>query len=304
MDYSLKMNDNITRHSPIIISKFQSLDEQKLFHHKYELRHPGAIFNITSEFIVASLSQFIDVASQKIFESDSLYNGYRLVLYDFFKFYDSCFEIMACFCNAKNKWKLYIDQWLDKNGFLACQNFKKNLNDDINVLKLEYNKLKHTSNRINWLNQYVENSTCFGYYLEKSGANGKSEPQNMIDYPISLNRQVRHIFYCIYKISNELSTQLDVVTRNLKLNFEPVNKPIETEPRWRSLFEKIELLPQVFLLKEINKEFYRPIVNMGKMEFVKDVVKPDNFVSENFKAIRTEVTTTGDGYTKTFTIPN
>lgn len=288
---------------PPIMNYFLEVDEQDIFNKNNKLRHPGGIFNITSLYIIKSLSQFVDtyLASDKDF--DKIFNDFRLVLYDFFKFYDSCFEIMACFCKGKKPLteKDYIDQWIKINHYTCEAEFKLALTEELKVLKNAYNKLKHTSNRIGWVIIADENSNeCIGYYLEAGDDKGTAAPSDSINYPISLNKEVRSIYYLIYKVSITLQEILKVhISKwNTNISFSLSNQIIQSK-EWQELFEKIERLPMLFLPNETGKEVILPVLQNDNFIFLKQKIQ------ESFKGnLQIGNVTGGDGYTRAFAFPH
>lgn len=301
-------NIHNTAHHPPLINFFLEIDENDIYNNLNHLRHPGGIFNITSLYIIKSLSQFIDTYLKNENDFDEIFNSFRLVLYDFFKFYDSCFEVMACFCNGKTKLsnKDFIDRWIEKNDYSCSLEFKKELNTDLSNLKNLYNKLKHTSNRIGWVTLISENNNkVIGYYLEKRDSAGAAAPADAINYPISLNREVRLIYFFIYKISSVLKEVLDkhIKEWNKNISFHLSNRIVDgTE--WFKLYSKIESLPMLFLPNEIDKEVYLPTVENEKFVFLKETIEKQDWEKKFIRPIKGQHVTGGDGYTKSFTFPH
>lgn len=292
---------------PPIVYCFIDINEKDIYNIENTLRHPGGIFNITSLYITKSLSEFIDKCQDGNNDYDSIFNSFRLVLYDLFKFYDSCFEIMACFCKSATPLtdKGFIDQWIEKNGYTVGKKFKEELNDDIKNLKNIYNKLKHTSNRIAWVSINSEQNTCIGYYLETRSNTGTAAPANDIDFPISLNREIRKIYYLIYKIAEVLKDVLSIhiAEHNTNIKFRISSGSLNDEV-WIELFNKIEILPQMYLYNEIGEEVFKPIIENEELIMTKENIDKTEWDKNFIPPIKITHTTGGDGYTKSFTFPH
>jgi len=293
---------------------FLSIDESKIFNLKHELRHPGAIFNITSTYVVKSLSSLIDLyTDEAIFEDedkgtfDTIFDKFRLVIYDWFKFYDSCYEIIACFCDAGNKPVKFIDRWLKKEAKVnLAEIFDDSLKDDKSLIYLTYNKLKHTSNRIAWANIISEDKRCVGYYLEDQMATNSIGSTNDKEFPISLNRQIRNIAYFVYKISDTLLQVLvsHTAANGISFNF---SNGIINDSIWHNMINKLTDLPDYYLPTDMDKVVYKPFLDNSSFSFLEDKVNPGTssvpfWLTENKLSLN--FVTGGDGYSKSFSHPH
>lgn len=299
---------------PPIMNYFLSVDESKIFNTKHELRHPGAIYNITSGYVIKSLSSLIDAyTDESLFELgdkeafDAIFDKFRLVIYDLFKFYDSCYEILACFCDAPTKPIKFIDRWLKKDAkVLLAEIFDDKLKDDKSLIYLTYNKLKHTSNRIAWANIVSEEKRCIGYYLEAKTSTNVIGSTNEVEFPISLNRQIRNIYFFIYKISDTLCGVLNGYTKTIGVPFS-FNAGVIDDDLWSDLFYKIEELQDYYLPTEISKEIYKPFLENESLYFSQGIVEATNssvaFWMKESK-LKLNFVTGGDSYSKSFSHPH
>lgn len=87
---------------PEVISYLANIKEFEYSYKYYNLRHPGAIFNLTSTYLIRDFLILLDELSyyQNNFDSSKeikLQKMYKQLIDGFFKFYDSFFEIIqAC----------------------------------------------------------------------------------------------------------------------------------------------------------------------------------------------------------------
>ncbi|WP_345329579.1 hypothetical protein [Mucilaginibacter defluvii] len=299
---------------PPIINHFLSVEESAVYNIRHELRHPGAIFNITSSYLINSLSSLIDTyTDEELYDNtdkvifDKIFDKFRLVIYDLFKFYDSCFEIMACFCDAPTKPIKFIDRWLKKEAkVLLAEEFEVQLKEDKSFIYLTYNKLKHTSNTIAWANLISEQKRCIGYYLEAQTAKSFVGSTNDSEFPISLNRQIRNIYFFLFKISETLCNILKVHTASNNIPF-AFNTGVADDTTWCDLYYKVESLDNIYLPSETGKLIYFPFLENEAFYFIEDVV--DHSVSskefwENDTEFRLNFVTSGDNYSKKFSHPH
>jgi hypothetical protein len=295
-----------TAYYPPLMNYFIEIDERDIFNSSNNLRHPGGIYNITCLYIVKSLSKFIAIYLDEKNSMDEVFDSFRLVIYDFFKFYDSCFEIMACFCDGESKLgnKDFIDKWIEKNGYRCSQDFKKEIGADLSVLKHLYNKLKHTSNRIAWIKSRSGKNVSIGYYLEVRDSEGNAAPFDNVNYPISLNKEVRNLYFLIFKISYVLENVLVDHTKvnNKNIRFK-LSKKILDAPEWKALYNQIAVLPRLYLFNEIGKQAISVNIQSGKLIFSPETISQNDW-SEIFKhELNVEYITGGDAYTKSFSVP-
>lgn len=82
--------------NPSIVASLRSVPVDSFSYQYYKLRHPGAIYKLMSSKLIDSISILCgDLNERKV---ENIKSSFRLVVYDFFQFYESFYEIMLCFC--------------------------------------------------------------------------------------------------------------------------------------------------------------------------------------------------------------
>ncbi|RYE22724.1 MAG: hypothetical protein EOP51_12515, partial [Sphingobacteriales bacterium] len=150
--------------TPMLVSFLKAIPTDIIFNKNYGLRHPGAIYNLVTADILDYIYEIkMDNLPVEPKYYDNVGRIFSNVLYEFFKFYDSCYEIMLCFCNkssgpAKGE---PIHVWMKKNGFDLGYNFHEETKAPIKELRNTYNLLKHSSNRL--IGVTIRNAKQFTY---------------------------------------------------------------------------------------------------------------------------------------------
>ena len=152
-ELSVELNDKLC-FKPPVISYLASINEGELSYNYYRLRHPGGIFNIQFSNVI---DDFLDLLNhlnelqnnQDLDRVERLDTKFTSLLSSFFKYYESCYEIIFACCKEHNPPtnKEFIYNWLKKNNYSAGKFFYENVTDDISYFREMFNKLKHTSNR-------------------------------------------------------------------------------------------------------------------------------------------------------------
>ena len=149
-ELTIKIRDNL-EYAPEIIGYLASIKEFEYSYKYYCLRHPGGIFNLSTHYV---LTYFLDLLKeleehQSNFDENKeieLTEKFRQLINDFFKFYDSCFEIIVACCKQHQppSEKEFLWKWLEKNNYTAGKDFFNKLNTDLEYYRKIYNKLKHS----------------------------------------------------------------------------------------------------------------------------------------------------------------
>jgi len=290
---------------PEIINYMKSVSIEDTFSNENKLRHPGGIYNSASLYVTKSLNKFIDLLETE--DIEAIGEQFRVLLYDFFKFYDSSYEILACFCHGHNplKKKDFIDKWITKNGYSCSNDLKNLLQNDISNLKYLYNKFKHTSNFAGYITIDTGKFKVFGYYLIAYDETGAQLNADNDIYPISFYRETKNLFYLFHKISESL---LDILKTHIGIHNNTIDfKAIETPSTiaWEELYNKTRALPKRYFKNEIGKVIFEPKIQNDRIVFDQEILTdanwrkeyPDSQMNINFRI-------EGDGYTKQFKVPH
>lgn len=254
---------------PDVLEYLASIKEFEYSYKKYKLRHPGGIFNLATTCVIEDFIELLDELKvhQKNFEKESkkeLEEKFRKLINEFFKFYESCFEIIQGCCKEHEPpienevlWK-----WLKKNGYNGGQYLYNNMKKDLEYFRKLNNKLKHTSNILNSLMAHNGKSAIMGYFLESVSDDGSIGPDEEL-HPKSQNTHsassynfsLRRLYYCFYKIADLLKEVLLLHFKQVyDIEFKPNHGYKADDKKWRELFEKICELPSVYFPSELNQD--------------------------------------------------
>lgn len=213
---------------PEVVGYLASIKDFEYSYKYYCLRHPGGIFNVSTNYVLNCFLELLKELEehQNNYDKDrklELEKKYRQLINDFFKFYDSCFEIIQACCKQHQppsekepRWN-----WLEKNKYRAGKDFFNKLNSDLECYRKIYNKLKHSSNAIQSIKFHkAGSSTVMGYYLQSVANDGSIGPDEDIHPKYqnthsasSYNFNLKKLYYLIYKISYALQ---EVIIQHFK----------------------------------------------------------------------------------------
>ncbi|MBO0935439.1 hypothetical protein J2I47_02650 [Fibrella sp. HMF5335] len=294
---------------PAIMDYFAFIPENEVNYNYYKLRHPGEIYNLVTTRLITDVIILSHKVTNYNEETDDIYPYFRMVLYDLFKFYDSCFEIMLCFAEKHpDRPTGFVDRWLEKKHYMIVSDFKDNFKNDVELIFLKnlYNKLKHTSSEIRFLKVNSQDEIGFGYWLEVANDHGGVEPDSP---PTSIASEIRRIQYMIYKISDALLEALKV---HVSLYF-PDNTYLHQlrdveDTMFFHLHETVRDFPLFFLKSEKHNIYYKSNFlknnNGNHIEFSKELISEDLINKYFTSPVHGGFTNSGDGYTRQFAMPH
>lgn len=283
--------------NPSIITYLKSIPIGGFSYQYYKLRHPGAIYNLMASKLVDSISFLCKEINER--RTDNLKNGFRLVLHDFFQFYESCYEIMLCFCKEHNlpSDKDFLHIWLKKNNYFIGENFHKSVWGHIKDLKYHHNELKHSSNDIQFIMFKNRSEITVGYFLDMP----RESYKNPLD-PISLNRELKRMYFLIYFISEKLK---DALILHLKQIYQFDLLPsVETikDDTFKKLNQSIHSLSDFYLLNEIGKGVWESVIKADFISFQRKIIN-ENLVSFYVNGMNLHMYVTHDGYNNSYLVP-
>jgi len=299
--------------TPEIAGYLASIKEFEYSYKYYNLRHPGGIYNLTTNYI---LNDFIDLLNElKEHQADykkdraiKLEKKFRDLINNFFKFYDSCFELMQGCCNQHTppQEKEFLYKWLERNNYDVGKEFHDKTKNEIDYFRKIYNKLKHSSNAIQPINFHVNNSAIMGYYIQSASPDGSLGPDEEL-HPKhqnthsanSYNFSLRRLYYLIYFVSEKLKEVLlkhfqDVYSITLVINLSHKHD----DKLWKDLFERIDELPNSYFPNEFGKDIPETKIEKNKFVFK---IKPAE--TTNLYGSQITFMESGDGFTRSFRMP-
>ncbi|GAH90525.1 unnamed protein product [marine sediment metagenome] len=302
---------------PPVIGYLASINEGAYSYNYYRLRHPGGIFNLQFNNVI---DDFLDLLKhlKKLQSNQNTDNEIRLskkfasLLSSFFKYYESCYEIILGCCKQHNKpsENEFIHKWLKRNGYSAGEFFHEKVKDDTSYFREMFNKLKHTSNTLRIIYFYKNEIKIFGYYLESAAADGSLGPDENL-HPKhqdthsanSLNFDLRRMYYCIYKVAETLRSALILhfnETYSIDLDFN--NNWREDDSKLKKLYEELVNLPDYFFPNEFRKQLpFSSVEEIGEKQYL--VFKIKNVKTTNLFGYKITFVTSGDSFSRSFRMP-
>jgi len=87
---------------PEVIGYLANIKEFEYSYRYYNLRHPGAVFNLATKYVVEDFIELLKELEENQTNykrgKSSLGKKFQILLNDFFKFRDSCYEIIVGSC--------------------------------------------------------------------------------------------------------------------------------------------------------------------------------------------------------------
>lgn len=244
---------------PEVVGYLASIKEFEYSYKYYRLRHPGGIYNLATNYVINDFIELLKELEghQQDYKTDrpiNLEKIFRNLINDFFKFYESCFEIIQGCCKQHTlpNDNEFLWKWLEKNKYKAGKEFHNKTKDSLESFRKIYNKLKHTSDTLQSINFHINKSAIMGYYIQAVADDGSLGPDEDL-HPkhqgthsaSSYNFNLKKLYYSTYLILNILKEIIithfkDVYNINLVYN----EKYKIDGKLWNELFERINKLPQ------------------------------------------------------------
>lgn len=294
IDFRLEENTGL---NPSIVAYFKSVPVGSFSYQYYKLRHPGAIYNLMVNKLADSIGILCKALKERSVENIKSY--FRLVLHDFFQFYESCYEIMVCFCKehtlpSENE---QLHKWIRKKYDFG-ETFFKYVKDQIKDLKYYHNEIKHSSNDIQFIVFKTPSEITAAYFLDMP----KEAYAGPLD-PILLNRELKRLYFLIYFISEKLK---QVLVKHLKetcaFNLQPSSVIIKDDA-FRKLNEDINSLSDFYLLSEVGKTVYTSSIENNTITFTESLITETLFYKYYAKGMNLEMNLKADGYNNSAFIP-
>ncbi|MFH1093647.1 MAG: hypothetical protein V1739_05790 [Candidatus Omnitrophota bacterium] len=316
-ELKIELKEKLGFNSPVI-GYLASIKEKAYTYNYYRLRHPGGIFNLQFNDVV---DDFLDLLTHlKELQNNqtaeiSLDKKFSSLLWKFFKYYESCYEIILGCCEkhslpSENE---CIHKWLNKNKYSAERTFYQAVKEDISLFRDMFNRLKHTSNtiRIIYFDKIDKTGIkIFGYYLESAALEGSLGPDEDLhpkyqnaNSANSFNFDLRKLYYCIYRVADAICSAVilhfnKVYSSNLGFN----NDYKQDDSKLKKLYDEIVNLPDRFYENETMKQCPFPsIEEIGKKRYL--VFKINDTQTINLSDYKVSFSTKGDGFSRSFRIP-
>lgn len=285
--------------NPSIVASLRAIPINSFSYQHYKLRHPGAIYNLMSSKLIDSISSLCQELKERKIEN--IKSSFRLVLYDFFQFYESCYEIMLCFCKphelpANNE---FIHSWLKKKKYKVGEAFFNNIKYQLEQLKEYYNEIKHSSNNIQFVVFKNKNEITPGYFLDMP-----MEAYPGAVEPTSLNRELRKMYFLVYYLSEKLNEVLSLHLKHFYgFDLLPATEYIKDDA-FRKLSRSIDSLTEFYLLSEIGTTVYKYDIVGNVMIFTEKAISESLFDDYYASGVNLEMNLTHDGYNNSVFVPS
>jgi hypothetical protein len=310
LQINLKENLGIV---PEVLGYLASIGEFEYSYRYYHLRHPGGVFNLSTLYVINDFIELLQELEEHQHNFDvnrkiELHKKMRSLINNFFKFYESCLEIIQGCCKEHDppKDNEFLWRWLKQNRYDAGKNLYDVTKEDLHYFMMIHNKLKHTSNSLQPIHFSNGNISIMGFYLQSVADDGSVGPDEMI-HPRhnnthsanSYNYSLKTLYYCLYKVCDALKSVLlqhfkEVYDIDLAFN----TKRAENDKLWKQLHEKICSLPCAFFPNEVGNELCKIETETGKLIF-----KITRAEENNLLGYKIEFLESGDGFTRSFRMP-
>jgi hypothetical protein len=237
-----------------------------------------------------------------------------LLLFSLENYIESAYEILLAFCpkqpppgEAEFLWK-----WLRSKGYSAGGDFHRAVISDVAFFHRIFNKLKHTSNALRLALVRVEGvpRDIVAYYLEAPTTEGALGPDEGL-HPLlgnsatanSFNRDLRIMYFAIYKVADDLGRVLVEHHRQIySRELIPNGELRQDDSAWRKLFGLMGSLGNDYVPHEFGTEVPNAsIVNENGSTFlVFDINRIRPIAGARYHLIGS---TRGDGFSKSFRFP-
>jgi len=282
---------------PAIVHYFRSVDPTALYFGQHGLNHPGAIYNLMTTKLCATTMDLCNHVQKG--DVENVERIHRTLLHDFFQFYDACYEIMMCFCDnsTPKSNKQFTHDWLKKNGYPIGDAFHNATKDEVGHTRDVFNKLKHSSNLLQFIRLNNPEAFSFGYYIQRP-------PTGILLDPTSLYKELRDIYYLIYFISDALLAILKT-TGIGTITPDPKAAALDEGQKFRELHELMKDLPTFFFLSETTKQFYQvePTTTPTDVFFSRRIIGDEIYDNHYRNGVGIQVIFTTDGYNNSISIP-
>lgn len=302
---------------PEIIGYLANIEDHDYIYTEYKIRHPGAVFNIVTHYLV---EDFIDLLKelevcQAAYDEKreiNLERKLRILILDFLKYQDSCYEIIMGCCKQHEPPKkgAFYKDWLNSRNhkYFAAENLNTHMKalDELDQIRKINNRLKHTSFVLRPSIFLSQDSIIHGFYVEGAIAVRGVGPDDEIHPKYdgntrsanSYNFILMNLYYILYKISDILKKVIiqhytDVFSLNIAFN----DAHIENDKNWKELNDRITKLPNDYFPNEFGKITYKIQNTDSQLIFNKKPAEPKDLDGSFLGKFN------GDGFSRTYGIP-
>jgi len=304
----IDLSPNIQKFLPLI-------DEKRMFHKDYNLKHPSALYNVSIGKIENSLREFLEIYERhktQDFEKSErestpeLLKSYKDFLYCAREYLDDCFHIVKIF--IKPPQKVFLERiqlrWLEKNAGTTTKDFFANISEYKKYIDSSVNELKHNNailGSVAFYNSKDKGECCLGYFIANviDGAYApieKVHPKLGDSYTgFSFRRDITYNLCHIYNLSEEM---LIFLRDKIGVDFNVLQPKVDSAPdNKKKLFKDVTELSRIHFPDEYLKPV--PSVSITKDERLK-LAYPSSLSIKPNKLDRVVVTHSGDGHTREF----
>ena len=300
------------------IQKFLSkIADTSLFHNRYGLKHPSALYNLSMAKIESSLKDFLEIYKKyddKNFEeiekenTPKLIKAYKELLYNFREHLDDCLHVVKSFIPPPSNEKTDRNQyaWLDKNAKSIVEDFFNKIDEYKRYLDSSVNELKHNNAVLCCVAFYDSRHSehCLGYFVANV-VDGGFEPSpkvhtkfNEMHTAFSFRRDLTYNLVNIYNLSEEI---ISLLKEKIGIDFDAIAfQTIPAVANKREMFMDLMSMPRI----HFPDEYLKPVPSLSitgdeklKLEYPSMLsIKPNrlNRVVVNFAT---------DGHTGKFAVP-
>ncbi|MBU4347035.1 hypothetical protein KJ586_04360 [Patescibacteria group bacterium] len=313
--------------TPPLYYELSKVKENELQYKYYNVRHPGAIFNIHFSDTVSAFNQlFITVNNlQAVGEVCSDEDMKKLqsetlnFLFHLMRYFESGYEIFLCFCLQLKRpaESQSLSQWFRQSNYKNnVESYFSNTEPTLGIYRKFFNYLKHSSNQIMIFQFMKPNNSgkTLGFYLEgvdNKGVIGPVEalhPQHKGCYTAwSYNFHLSSFYYLIYKIALEIEETIKKLCIANNISLDNVPTPLvatSTETLSRNAFTNARRLissVNFYYEQEIGKKIKSVSIspNNDQLVFSDYEITESNIVP---RGSMVEFVSKGDGFSRSWSL--
>ncbi len=255
--YWIKNELNITGYYPNIIHNLSKIDYEKYFFKKYWLQHPYWIYTKKLDKVGKTFLELLSELNKKKRDKEKITNCYVELISKFNWLIEVASEIVLWFHEIERNHK-FVHQDLKKNGIAIYSNFYNSIKNDISYFKELNNHFKHASYNIEYLDSESPTFTTIWYFISKVNSEWGIMPDENFHKPWnnkltwnSFNKELREIYFLIYKLSHQLDHHVvsKFISDEIKIGISKNKEDI-----YESIYNELEKLDDSYFPNE-EKDF-------------------------------------------------
>ncbi len=300
-----------------LLNILNSIPESHLFHKEHPLRHPLAIYSISTQRVFNAFNKVIE-SLEKSKDHNEITERHQELIESLNSYIDDGYHLMKCLFpkNSVNKNIIFADKWLKSINISVkkiIDDYQSKLSPYRDRIAKINNKVKHNHARYCTIEVSTLHGKIKGYYIEGVNLNEVIIPDNEI-HPsmkdgtytaISYNMDLKRLLVYFYIISDLISKTIYKLysfqnNTNLIIKLTPDSSSV-----LNGICEKIALLPDLFFPDEYVKDIPLIIIRHNGKEIELRENAHTKFINKLRRYTKCKVSTgiTFDGISQKWALP-